>query len=283
MIYIFGFNQSRFYKHTTSFKISKITNFKFINSLKDLKINNDDVLIRYGETAHKNTDLLFRKVLNKSENIEKSKNKCISSLLLKQHNIPIPEIFFIKSDIIKKDLPVLRRLKYHSRGTDIILIKKLKDLTNGDYYSKFIKTDLEYRVHVFNNEAIRIQKKVPKKGIKKTFIHNFENGYLLRDNFEHNLKLERNLISLSISSIKAIGLDFGAVDILISKERKPYVLEVNSAPRLNKYGRQLYSLYFLQYLGLPFDLTLFPRVKLNEGRYSNGLPIRFREIIKNEH
>ena len=278
MIYVLGFLESRLYQHTTSYKVARINNFKFINSLKDVNIKDNDILIRYGNSDYESRDVLFHKVINRAESIRKSKNKLLSSLLLKQHNIPIPEIFTNTSDLNKKSFPVLRRLKFHSRGSDIIFIKFKKDIVEGDYYSKFIKSDLEYRIHVFSNEIIRIQKKVPRKGIRKQFVHNFENGYLLVDNFEHNILLERNLVPLSIRCVQLLGLDFGAVDIIISKDHKPYVLEVNSAPRLNLYGRELYSFYLKQYLGIVHSIYDYRRLRMNQGKYSNNLPIKFRDI-----
>jgi glutathione synthase/RimK-type ligase-like ATP-grasp enzyme len=280
MIYVLGFLESSLYKCTTSYKVSMMNNFTFVNSLKDLNISNNDILIRYGVDSYSSKDVLFHKVVNRAESIKKSKDKLFSSLLFKQYNIPIPEIFIDISDLKKKSFPVLRRLKFHSRGSDISFIRSKKDIVPGDYYSKFIKSDLEYRIHVFDNEVIRIQKKIPKKGTKKQFVHNFENGYLLVDNFEHNIPLETNLIPLSIRCVQLLGLDFGAVDILISKDYKPYVLEVNSAPRLNRYGRELYSFYFKQFLGIENPMFNYSRLRNNEGKYSNGLPIRFRDLRK---
>ena len=46
------------------------------------------------------------------------------------------------------------------------------------------------------------------------------------------------------NTIKALKLDFGAVDIIRAKNGKLYVLEVNTAPGLEERKLQIYADYF---------------------------------------
>ena len=55
--------------------------------------------------------------------------------------------------------------------------------------------------------------------------------------------IPKGLCPLGVEAAKALGLDFGAVDI-IEKNGRYYVLEVNTAPRLEGYSIERYSNYF---------------------------------------
>jgi glutathione synthase/RimK-type ligase-like ATP-grasp enzyme len=54
---------------------------------------------------------------------------------------------------------------------------------------------------------------------------NFRNGF----EFQPVTNISR-ISSLGNSALDAIGLDFGAVDILVGMDNQVYVLEVNTAP-----------------------------------------------------
>jgi hypothetical protein len=101
------------------------------------------------------------------------------------------------------------------------------------------------------------------------------------------LEEETDVIVESLKAVDSLDLDFGAVDVLYSEEGYPFVLEVNSAPRLNKYGRQLYSYIIEEYLwkegilSREPELSDYPRLRENDPSSKHGfdLPIRFRHVI----
>lgn len=96
----------------------------------------------------------------------------------------------------------------------------------------------EYRVHVFNGEVILYQKKsrridedgnvVTPEG-EEADIRNLDTNWVYRTG---NLRRLERIEQLAIDAIDALGLDFGAVDIIKDTEGTVYVLEVNSAPGL---------------------------------------------------
>ncbi|MEM2260808.1 MAG: hypothetical protein QXK24_00005, partial [Ignisphaera sp.] len=269
------FMNSRIYRNTSGRKLAELCGFIPINSLR----NNikGDVLIRYGVSSYPTRDKDFRIVLNKAEDIKRVINKKKASLYMMLHNIKTPKIFLNKEEIARDNLPVLARSNFHSRGTDIEIIDTMNKLRNSiaDYYVEFIKGNLEYRLHVFNNEPIRLQKKIPKNG--EHIIRNVEHGYILADHYTHNIPIELQVIKEGLKAVKLFNLDFGAVDVLVGEDNTPYILEINTAPRLNKYGIQLYAYYIKQYLGIEDSLNNYSRLKYNNGE--NGLPILFRDII----
>lgn len=277
---MFGRETSSLYEETTPVKLARTAGFDFSNTLRNIKLEEDTVLIRYGLTGFRKNEHRFYEVINHSRAIINAMHKLRSSLILERADIPVPTIFISRSEIKQKDLPVIRRLELHSRGTDIVLVKSLSNIPHGDYYSKFVDNIAEYRVHVFNGEVIRVQKKVPTE--EEHWIHNVSHGYDLRDTFKHNIKIENSIFQDSISAVDCLDLNFGAVDILVSKDSKHCILEVNTAPRLNRFGRELYSIYLNEHIENEIDILSFPRIRENIGRLANGLPVKYRDIKKKE-
>lgn len=100
-------------------------------------------------------------------------------------------------------------------------------------YTKYIKKTYECRVHVFNEEVIDAQIKRKLKeydGEINTNVRNHTTGWVYcRDNFE----VPEEAKVLSLNAIKALNLDFGAVDLIYNRHYNQfYLLEVNTAPGL---------------------------------------------------
>lgn len=98
-------------------------------------------------------------------------------------------------------------------------------------YVKYKKKKHEYRVHVFNGEVIDVTQKRKRKGVEVDYkIRNYKNGWVYcRD----GITIPSDLHSVAITAVAALGLDFGAVDVIWNEsENKCYVLEVNTAPGL---------------------------------------------------
>ena len=48
---------------------------------------------------------------------------------------------------------------------------------------------------------------------------------------------DRNLVSMAIRAAYVFGLSFAAVDFLVTADRESYILEINSAPGLERFQR----------------------------------------------
>jgi len=102
-------------------------------------------------------------------------------------------------------------------------------------YTKGIENTGEYRVHVFNGDVILYQKKsrrtdeddnvITAEG-KEADVRNLSSNWVYRTG---NLNRLERIEQLAISAIEALGLDFGAVDIIKDQDGYVYVLEVNTA------------------------------------------------------
>ena len=98
-------------------------------------------------------------------------------------------------------------------------------------YTQYVKKKKEFRVHVVGGEAIDVQQKKKKTGSEvTTLIWNHDHDYV----FCHNdVEEPEELRKLGVAAVAAVGLDFGAVDIIYNQyQDKCYVLEVNTAPGL---------------------------------------------------
>lgn len=102
----------------------------------------------------------------------------------------------------------------------------------------------EWRIHVVDGQVILSQLKQRRQGFQDnenytSLVRNVEAGWIYSVNFNRTENAECTVIEqLAIQAIQAIGLDFGAVDI-VSKGNTGYVLEVNTAPGLSDEGSAL--------------------------------------------
>jgi glutathione synthase/RimK-type ligase-like ATP-grasp enzyme len=106
-------------------------------------------------------------------------------------------------------------------------------------YTMGIHNHGEYRVHVFNGEVILYQKKsrrvneetgevVTAEG-EEADVRNLASNWVYRTG---NLNRLERIEQLAINAVAALGLDFGAVDIIKDENGDVYVLECNTAPGL---------------------------------------------------
>jgi hypothetical protein len=274
MLFLLGRRTSEEYEQTTPAKLSEEFDIRLVRGLRRVHLQRHDDLVRYGLSCFPIRDSLVRNVVNTAIGIDTASNKLTSLELLASNGIPVPQIFRDRRQIRASDLPLFRRRAYHSRGTDIKVVTSLDNIPSGDYYIKYIKAIREYRVLVFGNEALRVQLKWKENEDKnqRILIRNSSHDYKFLNIYHHWLNTERNMIPIAIRSVQECGLDFGAVDIIIDKDKHPFVLEVNSAPRLNRSGRELFVLALMERLGRCFDINICERIVPNN-RLS--LPVRF--------
>jgi glutathione synthase/RimK-type ligase-like ATP-grasp enzyme len=127
--------------------------------------------------------------------------------------------------------PLLARKSYGFGGTDIVPIFQPEELpwriaAGWDWFSQYIPVRTEYRVWLFQGECIGMYEKVMQRPADYKYIgRNFRNGF----EFQQVVPLH-GICDLGDDALRAIGLDFGAVDILVGMDNQIYVLEVNTAP-----------------------------------------------------
>lgn len=131
-------------------------------------------------------------------------------------------------------------LNGHS-GAGIVNIKG-KDgvLPDAPLYVEYIQKSAEYRAHVVRDNVFFIQQKKKRTDVEVTdkFIRSHKNGYVFCQN---DIVVPEGLDKLAVAAVKAVKLDFGAVDIILGKDNQLYVLEVNTAPGLDNSSAEKYA------------------------------------------
>ena len=111
------------------------------------------------------------------------------------------------------------------------LARKPEELVSAPLYTKGIKKDREFRIHVMGGEVIfQQEKKMMAKGRRperfNAHVRNHANGWVFAD---QNLVIPGQVIDVARRCVVSCGLDFGAVDVLWNDKLGAFILEVNTA------------------------------------------------------
>lgn len=129
-------------------------------------------------------------------------------------------------------------------GSGIRVVHSVDDLTVGtsvQLYTKGIPIRREYRVHVFDGKVIEhVQKRRRLDANPNTvsdYVRNHTQGWVfVKNGFDYLPEVEEQ----AINAVQALGLDFGAVDVITEKHTgNVYVLEVNTACGFDPNGSTL--------------------------------------------
>jgi hypothetical protein len=118
------------------------------------------------------------------------------------------------------------RMNNHVGGNDLLQVPG-----NPDFFVKKLDITEEYRIHMFGGRSIRAGIKKHREGFANPspWIRSYEGGWrIVYDGF----KSKEAMRAIAANAVKALGLDFGAVDIGKLRNGNLVVLEVNRAPGL---------------------------------------------------
>lgn len=126
-----------------------------------------------------------------------------------------------------------RQLK-HWDGSDLE-----QSLTSADFWVKHVEIKEEYRVHCFKGQILRASLKVPVEKWEwrgKTYEGKAHPKFKIGDfwgtsSYDYQKEIPK-LCKVAAEAVKAVGYDFGGVDVCLLAGGDPVVLEVNSAPWL---------------------------------------------------
>jgi len=100
-----------------------------------------------------------------------------------------------------------------------------------------IEKKFEFRVHVAFERVIKVSQKIydPSKGKPyNPTVWNYRNGFVFKnprlDDVHNDIEFLDRVKEIGVESVAALGLDFGAVDIIATEDQVIYVLEINTAP-----------------------------------------------------
>ena len=167
--------------------------------------------------------------------ISNATNKRRMRELFVKHGVPAPKYYGYLLPLDVK-FPVVGRPDSHMKGKGFWLCKNWYDVHKArkgtkkkapaTHFMEFVDAPREYRVHVFRDKSIRISEKA------HTAFHVYTTVKPTH-NVDHIRRAAKQ-------AVKALGLDFGAVDVLADNDNC-WVLEVNTAPGLGGSTPRVYA------------------------------------------
>ena len=191
----------------------------------------DDVILRWGCTSIVWAPPLTI-ILNKNAAISIANNKAFFRNVLQKH-VPeiIPETWYSYGD---KNItyPCVVRPPTHAQGKHLYVCENYNDLSETVkclpiyYISEYIPKVAEYRVCFIQGLVAWVANKIPKD--PQAIAWNVAQG----SKFEnmHWKAWPITVIEAAYKAYKLSGLYLGGVDVMVDKNGRSYVLEINSAP-----------------------------------------------------
>ena len=172
-------------------------------------------------------------VINHPEAVKKAANKLTTLRVLHDAGITIPPYVEDPGQaaaLAKLGARIVVRRTVHGCGGKGVEILHNVEVQRAPLYTLYLDKDCEARVHVWNGQVIDYVEKVKRHGTEQTLCWNYKAGYVFTHNYRHN-DIE-NCFDMCIDAVRALGLDFGAVDVIHVPSRGWFILEINTAPGL---------------------------------------------------
>jgi glutathione synthase/RimK-type ligase-like ATP-grasp enzyme len=179
--------------------------------------------------------------LNHPDKVRNAINKIDTFAILSAcgvSHVPITQDIDQAKEWQKTNIVLARSVTNGSAGNGIHIVRAGDPMPSAAFYSLYIKKEAEYRVQVLNEKVIDFYQKKKRVGEQSHLIRSHKNGYVA---CKTGVSLPEQTRHLASSAVKALGLDFGGVDIVQGKNGKFYVLEVNTAPGLTKNSAEVYA------------------------------------------
>lgn len=160
-------------------------------------------------------------------------NKRLMREAFAEHGVPMPDLLVAVRGHLAAGNVALGRPDRHTKRRGMWIVRTEADLQAAlagtrrkraaTHFMEWIEAEREYRVHIFNGRSIRVS--------RKDFTPHDDKIWTAVPAGDIPLRRVRTAAK---EAVAALGLDFGAVDILARGERNEevFVLEVNTAPGL---------------------------------------------------
>ena len=187
------------------------------------------------------------RMLNRPDYVAKATNKLITFQEFQRaqfdHIPPWTADKGVAEQWIKEGFAVVCRtvVNGHS-GRGIVMADAIDQLVAAPLYTQYVKKLKEFRCHVAFGNVIDVQEKRRRSEVGSEAdnrIRNYHTGWVY---CREEITEPDGMRDVAITALAALGLDFGAVDVLFNKhQNRCYVLEVNCAPGLEGSTLTTYS------------------------------------------
>lgn len=197
-----------------------------------------DVVVNWGSSANVNLSPAF--VVNPPGAVRQASNKLTA--LVKMYEAGVRTVPFTcriaeAQEWIRDGNKVVARtqLRGHS-GSGIVMVGRGTGnvMPEAPLYTKYVKKTKEYRIHVNQRGSYFIQQKRRRRDTPDSQVNwqvrNWDNGFVYA---VHNVEWPGDMaVSMAVTAIRSLGLDYGAVDMGWHNDTGLSVYEVNTAPGL---------------------------------------------------
>jgi glutathione synthase/RimK-type ligase-like ATP-grasp enzyme len=183
-------------------------------------------------------EVLKCKVINHPDHVARASNKLSAFAAMGFRNVPIvpytPDLNVAQEWIQGGSAVVCRTITRGSGGRGIEVAETLDQLVNAPLYTRYVKKESEWRIHIVGGGVSDIQRKVRDNRVPDDQvdwrIRNHDRGFIFQ---RHDINPPVQVVSAAAEAVAALELDFGAVDVIYNAHyQQAYVLEVNCAPGL---------------------------------------------------
>lgn len=202
----------------------------------------DKVIINWGSSKKLPAEFHNRRLLNKPSAVSIACDKQATFRKLLPHaDITIPRVWTPDNfqaaqqqlDTVPGTILLARSLLSGHSGQGITVVRSGEQIPEGTkLVVEYVKKKAEYRAHVVNGEVILLVQKRKKNGVEQTrdqeLIRSCDNGWIHACNNVD--EPPPSLKPMCVKAVAALGLDFGAVDVIVDRAGAPVILEVNTAP-----------------------------------------------------
>lgn len=226
------------------------TGLRTVRSWADTIPMTAEYVFRWGCTASLGLEGLGHQftVVNTAKAIHWCSDKRASRLAMQEAGVSVPATWGVNADgsvmagrgDIRVGVPKVVRPVTHAQGRHLYVLDQFSEAIakcmdiGGGYISAFIPKVAEFRVAVVQNRVAWIAEKTP--GNPEQVAWNVAQGGKFT-----NVKWGEWPVRVALEALKAAnvsGCDFCGVDVMVTEDGTPYVLEVNSAPSLTSPYRQ---------------------------------------------
>ena len=213
--------------------------------------DNRETLVRWGAMGDNTRVMADPVLINSPGSIAASSKKGNFRMKMQLNSISTPNTNMIDNGMISISehavrnfvYPVIVRPNHHFGGSGFYFCNNIQEVNEAlleiegwRYVSEFIRKDYEFRFYVFEGRIVAVAEKHSANGSRASW--NLERGYDDAWTILPRSKWVRRGALQAIEAMDVACLDFGAVDIIVKRDinahrrMQPYVLEINTAPRI---------------------------------------------------
>lgn len=206
-----------------------------------------DIIINWGVVKNP----LNAIYLNPINSVRTASDKLATFTKLKEAGVSIPQ-FGTSCTFANDSDTVVARTELHGHSGAGIVVGQPSELPHAPLYVQYIPKIAEYRAIVCNGDVVDFKQKLKRNrksesnpdgfdGEHNPHVWNLDGGYVFARN---NIRHPESADEQSIKALEALGLLYGAVDLIEDEEGNIFVLEINTAfgidgSTLNRFGDKL--------------------------------------------